>query len=182
MRIVLSSCALLAGCYGVPENLPGFEGVPIEPTGACAPTRSARVACVLDGDTFDIDRCGDDVIGERFRLLGVDAPELARDGEPADCFAAQARDALEDRLEGTDVSLMFDRECTGAFGRTLAWAFFEDEDEEEPVNASIWLVESGLARLYTEFEFDELRYATELQNAEDSARAANIGLWGACSD
>ncbi|MFK7931083.1 MAG: thermonuclease family protein [Myxococcota bacterium] len=182
MRCLWVLCASLSACYGVPEELPGFDGVPIEPSSACAPSRDSRVSCVIDGDTLDVDKCGDEVLGERFRMLGIDAPELASDGQPAECFATQARSGLDDLLTDRDVRLEFDRECTDAFGRSLAWFFFEDDDEDVPVNANVWLVESGLARVFREFEFEELRYSRELQDAEDSAKAANIGLWGACGD
>lgn len=182
MRLPALFVLLAAGCYAVPEDLPGFEGVPVEQTNSCAPSRTAPVACVIDGDTLDINRCGDDTVGERIRLLGINAPEVASDEAPAECFGPQAEDALDDLLTGRDVRLEFDLECEDAFGRTLAWVFVEDEDEDEPINASLWLVENGLARIFDEFEFDDIRYASLLRNAEESARASDAGLWGACEE
>ncbi len=173
---------VLAACYRVPVDLPPYDGVPITESNTCAPSRVETVDCVLDGDTFDITRCGDDVLGERFRMLGIDAPEVAHEGNPAECFAQEATDALEDRILGKDVLLEFDITCEGAFGRTLAWVFLVDPESEEEENLNVWMVESGLVRLYEEFDFDKLRYVNELQAAADAASAGNVGLWGACSD
>jgi len=173
---------LLTACYQVPVDLPPYQGVPVEATDACAPARNETVACVIDGDTFDISRCGDEELGERFRLLGIDAPETAKEDAPAECYANEARDRLRNLIEGQEVLLEFDRECEGTFGRTLAWVFLEEEDDDESLNVNVFLAESGLVRLYEEFEFEDLRYANELQAAEDSARAGNVGLWGACSE
>ena len=183
MRLLLPVLCL-AACYRVPEDLPPFDGVPRQGTLACAPTRVEQVNCVVDGDTFDIGRCGDPELGERFRILGIDAPEVAGDQGPADCFGNEASQALGALIENVDVTLEFDRNCTGEFGRTLAWVFLADEadTDNEPINVSVWMAERGFARLYTEFEFDELRYATQLRAAEQSAQAARAGLWDACVD
>jgi endonuclease YncB( thermonuclease family) len=65
---------LLAACYD-PPDLPPFEGVPIvaAPPEGCRPDQDEEILCTVDGDTFDIGNCGEG--GERFRMLGVDAPE-----------------------------------------------------------------------------------------------------------
>lgn len=181
---VCAPLLLLVACYSVPEDLPTFDGVPLQGTESCAPTRTERVDCVLDGDTFDIRRCGDDEIGERIRVLGIDSPELAGDGGPAECYAEEARQALDALIDDTTVTLEFDRDCTGEFGRTLAWVFVSDVDEPDDaaINVSLWMAREGYARLYTEFEFDTLRYAQQLRVAERSAQSARVGLWGACID
>ena len=170
----------VVGCYD-PPDLPPFEGVPRQSFDSCAPTRTELVDCVIDGDTFDIGRCGVEGGSERFRLLGIDAPETEKSDAPAECYANRARDELERLIETQSVVLEFDKECEGAFGRTLAWVFLEDEDDPQSrLNVNVWMAQRGLARLYTEFESDELRYASELQAAETAARADGIGLWGAC--
>lgn len=187
-------CLLLIGCYAVPDPpLPPYEGVPIESTDfACAPARTELVACTIDGDTFDVGQCGNDA--ERVRLLGIDAPETAKEDSPADCYGPEAEDALRDVLEGKEVFLEFDDTCEGAFGRTLAWVFllpteenvedepvlFPDEDASDPVNLSVWMAEQGYARLFEEFEFESLRYADDLEEAAGYAEQRGFGLWGAC--
>lgn len=40
---------------------------------------AVEVVHVIDGDTIIVDRGGQE---ERVRILGIDAPEVARDGEP----------------------------------------------------------------------------------------------------
>jgi endonuclease YncB( thermonuclease family) len=172
---------LSPGCYQVPEDLPDFVEVPEVAGRACAPSRTAQVACVLDGDTFDLFQCGDNGLGERVRLLGVNAPEIAHDGTPAECFGDQAGVELRNLIEGRTLSLEFDVSCTDVFGRTLAWAFVEEEGVE-PLLVNTWLVERGFARLYEEFEFDELRYVGLLRAADASAQATRSGLWGQCQE
>lgn len=183
MRNVFPLLLLLSGCYAVPESLPRFPGVPIEAGSSCAPSRVEPVACVLDGDTFDVGACGDD--GERIRMLGVDAPEIAHDPDPADCYGDRAAQVLDLELDGQEVLLTFDEVCEGEFGRTLAWVFLgvdEDDEDAVPVNLNLWLVENGLARVYREFESEDSRYFADLEAAERSAQDREIGLWGACTE
>ena len=52
-----------------------------------APTGTARVERVIDGDTIVV-RIGRGT--ERVRLIGIDAPEVAKRGEPGECFGDEA--------------------------------------------------------------------------------------------
>lgn len=154
----------------------------IEAYRGCADSRVARVACVVDGDTLDLGGCGS-FSQERVRLLGIDAPELGRDGSPTECYGDEATAALRSLVDRRDVVLEFDRGCDDPFGRTLAWVLLPGESDagEPPLNVSLFMVERGFAPLYLERDdFDELRYAPELRAAESSARASGAGLWGSC--
>lgn len=173
----------LAGC-GVPDTLPDWEdSVPIEgDIPSCAPPRDVRVACVVDGDTLDVGQCGEDD-GERIRLLGVNAPELAHDDAPAECWADLATAQLERLVLGIDITLTFDAECEDIYGRTLAYLWIpapEDEEEDLLVNEELLL--EGHVRLYDEEWVDDLRHQTRLEDAEAEARAKGLGLWAACDD
>jgi endonuclease YncB( thermonuclease family) len=166
----------------------------------CADPRIETQSCVLDGDTFDLAACGATVDGdspERIRLLGVDAPEVAHEEEPADCFGAEATDYLTDLLRGRTLHLEFDEECEGKFGRTLAWVFIQG-DADDPLREELdifgalgvtddgsfevlvneLVVRAGYAKLYE--DLDEGRYNGRLYEAAQQAASGEEGLWGVC--
>jgi micrococcal nuclease len=182
-----TSGLLAAGCIRYPAEIPPFpDEFPIETTeNVCAPAREDLVTCVIDGDTFDLSGCGGDA--ERVRMLGIQAPELARDGEPAECHGERARDVLRRELEGRRVLLEFDVRCEDDFGRTLAWVFTSDTEAfDDPdarlTNMNVWMIQNGHARVFREFEDDQVRFADQLERAEESARDSGLGLWDACGD
>ena len=126
---------------------------------------TARVASVHDGDTL---RLSD---GRRLRLIGLDTPELARDGRPAQPLAIAARDALRRRLPaGAALSLRYDSERADAHGRRLAHGFFADG-----ASISAWLLEQGLATLLV--IPPDRAYAECYAAAERRARRQRRGLW-----
>lgn len=173
---------LLPGCYQRPDVLPDVpDRIPFVETG-CAPSREAMVACTLDGDTFDVGRCGQDQ-GERIRMLGIDAPEIAHE-EPAQCWGNFAADQLRAELSGQRVTLSFDVECLDPFGRTLAYVWLDDPSDtaEEPVLVNEWMLSHGYARLFDEDWVAPLRIQALLDDAERDARARGLGLWGVCDD
>lgn len=134
----------------------------------CAPDHvdiTTHVADVYDGDTVHLDG------GARLRLIGLDTPELGRDGASDQPFAAAARDALRRRLAGdATLQLRYDTEREDVYGRTLAHAFFADGD-----SVAAWLLEQGLATLLVipPDTWNVDCYAS----AEHRARAAKRGLW-----
>lgn len=159
----------------VPSHIPGrVDDVPVVPEGACAAARDVSVACVIDGDTFDVDECG----AERVRLLGIDAPELAHD-EPAECWADNARSELHQLISGRDVVLTFDVECRDVYGRILAYAWLLGDADDVLINE--WLLAEGHARLFDEDWVDPLRLQQRLVDAEAEARTLGVGLWSACA-
>lgn len=185
-------CALSsAACYRPPDVPPFDEAVGAAP---CAPPRRARVACVLDGDTLDLEACGPG--GERVRLLGVSAPELGGGGGPPECWAEQATAALERAVHGRTVLLTSDVDCEDAWGRTLAYVWLDDDlgglagDELAAELASSgpggrllvdeWLAAAGHARVFGPERFGELIWQSRLEAAEARAEAGREGLWGAC--
>ena len=194
----------LVGCLQPPE-FPLLDEIPIVPyVDTCSPPREEAVICTIDGDTFDIGLCGSETAGERFRMLGIDAPETAKGDTPADCFADEAAAELRDLLEGQRVLLTFDEECTGAFDRTLAYVWLQDdalvdawrsrdlspvadrleaEDEEDSiVMVNEWMLYAGFARLYPEEIAGTLIYQSRLDAAEGSARSRSVGLWSQCDE
>jgi len=181
-------------------NLPYIDEVPIEGPDfvPCADDlEDQRIACIIDGDTFDILSCrsGDE---NRIRLLGVQAPEISTD--PPECFGPEATGWMEANLGQEEVTLTFDADCAGVFDRTLAyvWArgdLYEDlvrdrrvEDltdlrfgEDDPaVMVNEVLLRLGWARQYPEEIVGALYYQGRLDAAAAAAEADRIGLYAAC--
>src|SRR5258708_811659 len=69
-----------------PDNLP--EGV-----------ESVRVVNVVDGDTVIVQRAAQTQILD---LIGVDAPEVAASGAPAECYAYQATQFLKEQVSSAE--------------------------------------------------------------------------------
>lgn len=191
LSVTAIALAALTAC-GYPDTLPDWvDEVPVEGELApCANARDETVSCVIDGDTFDVGGCGED-IGERFRMLGIDAPEVAHDGEEAQCYAELAAAELARRIDNRVVTLSFDVECTDIYERTLAYVWLdageiEDEDgnviadEGELLNETLLL--EGWVRLYDEDWVDDLRLQARLEAAQAEAQAKGLGLWAACEE
>ncbi|WP_044870825.1 thermonuclease family protein [Pseudomonas sp. LFM046] len=77
---------------------------------------SYKVLKVVDGDTL---RLSD---GRNVRLIGLNAPELARKGRPAEPYAEAARRRLAELVKSSDgrVGLRLGSEPRDRYGRTLA--------------------------------------------------------------
>ena len=174
----------LTACLDIPPDLELIDEVPIVASDRCSAAREAFVACVIDGDTFDVGQCGDG--GERIRMLGIDAPETAKPDAPAECWADQATEELRRRIEGRTVFLTFDSTCTGVFGRTLAYTWLgTNSEEEEFVDLTFYrfinqeMIAEGHVQIFDE-EFGDLIYRDDFQQSRDLAQALGLGLWGVC--
>jgi endonuclease YncB( thermonuclease family) len=125
-----------------------------------------RVQRVVDGDTLLLDNRA------YVRLVGVDAPEMARSGQHPEPFAPEASEFARRFVEQQDriVRLRFDRERVDKYGRFLAYVSVGDRMLNEE------LVRAGLATAETGY-----RYAPAMKNrfqrAEEEAKAAGRGIW-----
>ena len=180
--------ATLGGCLYDPPDLPGHSEIPIEAPAAdydtCARERDARVGCVLDGDTVILGNCDDDS-AERVRLLGIDAPEIAHEENPAECFGAEATSALADLVLNEEVFLTFDLSCEDVYGRTLAWLRLlseetDTDEQDDAIFVNEWLLREGYVKRYAADTSDTLIYYARMEAAENAARAEGAGLWTAC--
>jgi micrococcal nuclease len=134
-----------------------------------AAMREVYVLQVLDGDTIVV---ADSDRRETIRLLGVDTPETHHPTKPVQCYGPEAAAYTRSRLEGKWVRLEDDVERHDLYGRRLAYVYlhgrrFEDE-----------LLAKGYARLLV-IEPNHAHARTMLDEELD-ARAARVGLWGAC--
>jgi len=123
---------------------------------------------VVDGDTF----YGKDLDGDehKFRLIGVDCPESRHPRKPKQPFSKEATAFAKAKLEGATVSLEFDIEKYGPYGRELVYVFLEDGSH---LNAD--LVEKGLARVVT--YPPNVKYADHFHDLQITARKASLGMW-----
>jgi micrococcal nuclease len=137
--------------------------------GACGESpppapQAALVVQVVDGDTVVL------AGGAKVRVLGIDAPEMERDGRPADFLAHQAKATLAELTLNRTVGLEYDRLRYDNYGRLLAYLFLPDRTL---VNAE--LVRRGLARAY--FISPNLRYHKDLLVAQQEAIQVQRGVW-----
>ncbi len=132
---------------------------------ATDPGDDAMVARVIDGDTIELEG------GERVRYLMVDTPESTTELE---CYGANAKQFNTDRVAGQLVRLRYDVEREDRFGRTLAYVSVAGEE------INTLLVERGFGCVLHIPPNGETRL-DEFEALEAAARAANRGLWGACT-
>ncbi|MEC7946073.1 MAG: thermonuclease family protein [Myxococcota bacterium] len=194
-RWLLLTAALL-GSTGCRDPL---DEVPILGPSYCAPDRTAQVACVLDGDTVDLDGCGDEA-SERVRFLGTAAPEIANGATAAECYGEEARAFLSQVALGREVSVLYDNECTDIYDRSLAWLFIDvdlddeivpiledlddfglnDEEDGYRVLLNTLMIRAGYAEEYSGVgSGDAERFSGEAARAEEAAQSEGRGLYAA---
>jgi micrococcal nuclease len=122
------------------------------------------VAHVVDGDTVVLAN------GQKVRLLGIDAPEMEREGQPADFMAHKSKKFLAELVQGKRVRLEYDRLRYDRYGRTLAYLILPDG-----TNVSREMVLQGLAHVYT--VPPNMRFREELLAAQREAISAPRGIW-----
>ena len=140
---------------------------------------TSAVIEIIDGDTFDVARPGEQP--ERIRLLGIDTPETFSANEPneygditdtvcLDRWGKVATQAAIDALKGKQVFIEPDPRAPerDTFGRILAYVYVEDSDFSEA------LLEAGLARVYTEGDSSRINKYLQVQA---QAQAQGVGLW-----
>ena len=151
-RALALGILLLAGCAAEDALVvPGSE--------------AGRVASIADGDTLRL------TDGRRIRLVQIDAPEPG-----SECFGNDAEQELAGLAPpGSDVELERDPALDDhdRFGRLLRYVNAGGD------NVNLALVERGAAAPYF-FRGERGRYADDLLDAAETARAGGEGLWGAC--
>ena len=105
------------------------------------------------------------------RLIGVNSPELGKDGTPAEPLAWAARQYMNNLVAGKMVSLMLEPEQHDRYGRLLAHVLLPDGR-----NAQALLLEQGLASIVA--LPPNVGWLSRYQAAERIARANKRGIWG----
>jgi len=147
--------------------------------GSVAAQARVQVRQVIDGDTIILTATSDakspdgrNLSGETVRLLGVDAPEVARPPQTptSDCYGDQARNDAKELMQGRTVTLAYGtNNYRDSYGRLLAYVVFSDGEI-----ANETLIENGSARSYDRFSH---RYRSRFEAAEKRARDKNLGVW-----
>ena len=128
---------------------------------------------IVDGDTIHVDIGGTEY---RVRYIGMDAPEIAHDGNPAERLGPEATQANAHLVANQQVILETDTSDTDQFGRLLRYVWLPPTT----TNGTWLMVDEELA---AEGMADVKRYPPDtywqsvLQQAEDNAREAGLGIW-----
>lgn len=110
------------------------------------------------------------------RLIGVDTPETVKPNAPVDCYGPEASALTHGLLRpGAIVTLRRDREPRDDYGRLLAYVYRAADD----LFVNLELAEQGAARPLS--ISPNTAAADLIADAARRARAADLGLWGACS-
>ena len=154
--VLLCAAALLSGCSPAGQGdtgCGGAEGLP-----------RFQVDRVVDGDTVNLRG------GERVRLIGINTPELGRDGRPPEPLAEDATEALRQMIGSAGVYLQEGLDARDRHGRRLAHLFSSGGD-----NLQAGLLRRGLA--YHVAVAPNFAHVECLAAAERQARKAGLGLW-----
>lgn len=123
----------------------------------------AEVVHVYDGDTLQLKQ------GQRVRLIGIDTPEIGRDGNPDQPGAREAARWLEQRVKGQKVYLLPGAERKDRYGRLLAHLYWQGELISEQ------MVRQGLG--FALAVGANTRLEACLFRAEAASRATGMGVW-----
>lgn len=143
--------------------------LPLQAAADCrapAALREAQVAAVVDGDTLRL------TDGRSVRLIGLNAPEKARDERPAEPLAEAATRHLQQLVDasGGRVGLLAGTQARDRYGRSLAHAFGRDGRNWE---AQLLAAGLGFAvAMAPNTALVDCQFA-----AEGAARAAGRGVW-----
>ncbi|WP_449438043.1 thermonuclease family protein [Pseudomonas migulae] len=127
---------------------------------------SVAVQRVVDGDTV---RLSD---GRSVRMIGLNTPELGKQGRSDEPFAVAARKRLEALVAASDgrVGVLPGKESKDHYGRTLAHLYGADG-----VNLEAQMLADGLG--FQVAVAPNVDLVTCQQAAEHSARQAGLGVW-----
>lgn len=123
-----------------------------------------RVRWVADGDTIVL------TDGERVRYAGINAPEVAHDGEPGEPLGDEARAFNQKLVLDRWLNLELAENSRDHYGRLLAYVFLEDGTF---VNGE--LVQQGYAHLIR--RQTRVHYWERLLNLQRQALKEKKGIW-----
>lgn len=171
---------VLAGLVAAACETPAGPALASPAAGSMAGTPLAMpgvVTYVADGDTLTIRRSDDTTT--RIRLLGIDAPEIAHDGRPADCGGDEAAASLKTLLPpGIFVQAVTDpvSDTWDVYGRLLAYV-------SAPGIPDVGLaqIQGGYAEAWIPAgQTPPARYIS-YQQTETTAQQQSAGAWASCA-
>jgi micrococcal nuclease len=137
-------------------------------------------SCGLDGDTIRVNVLGKEA---KVRVIGVNTPEIAHNGNPAQCYGNEARDFTDSHLNGRWIYLQFDNEIYDKYHRYLAYVWLTYPELYAPDSGYMWnavLARDGYAKVLS--LMPNVQYAWLFSRLQYEAMKAHRGLWGACEN
>ena len=139
---------------------------------------NAKVLYAHDGDTIWVKIDGKK---EKVRFVGVNTPEVAKDGNPAEFMAEEAKDFTEEILKDKEIYLERDISDRDKYDRLLRYIWLEkplsnpelSDIENKTLNGI--LVKEGYA--YANYYKPDIKYHNFLKDLEKSAQDKNLGIW-----
>lgn len=151
---------------------------PIAELEPAAKAEAHTVAYVIDGDTIEVTTPEGEA--ERVRLLGINTPEIGRDGEAGQCGGEAATEQLEELLpEGTAVQLVSDRRADNEdrYGRLLRYV-----ETKDGTDAGATLIAEGYAYAWEPTSEPSPERMGDYETATAAARDASAGAWADCPE
>lgn len=138
----------------------------------------AKVLYAHDGDTIWVKINGNK---EKVRFVGVNTPEVAKDGNPAEFMAEEAKDFTEEILKDKEIYLERDISDRDKYDRLLRYIWLEkplsnpelSDIENKTLNGI--LVKEGYA--YANYYKPDIKYHDYLKDLEKSAKNNKNGIW-----
>ena len=131
---------------------------------ASAAEAGYQIKWVVDGDTVILND------GQKIRYIGINAPELAHDGQKAEPYGEESKRFNVMLVDRKKVRLEFDKERFDQYKRRLAYAFLKSGTF---VNAEI--LSNGYAFFLS--SPPNLKYDSVLLQAQRAAMLAKKGIW-----
>lgn len=122
-----------------------------------ASTITGKVVSVADGDTITV--LDDTKTQHKIRLWGIDAPESRQD------YGQRAKQAMSDMVYNKSVTV--DVQDVDRYKREVGKVY------QDGKYVNLEMIKLGLAWWYQQYA----RNATDLRDAEATARAGKVGLW-----
>lgn len=173
-KAVVAACAIASilsfGAVGATAPAPG-SAEPSVPAAVSEPTvapETGTVTRIVDGDTVEVSTASVGLL--TVRVLGIDSPEV---GAAVQCGGPDAREFAARALLRRSVDLTTDptQDRADRYGRALRYVSVAGSDY------SVLATEAGFARAYV--ASTPVQAHQRILAAEERARAARLGIWGA---
>jgi micrococcal nuclease len=129
----------------------------------CADTWQ-RVKWVIDGDTVVL------ADGQKVRYIGINAPELAHDGQKAEPYGNAAKLFNASLVDRKKIRLGFDKERNDQYERLLAYIFLKDG-----TFVNVEILSNGYA--YLLYHRPNIKHNAVMLQSQRAAMSAKKGIW-----
>ncbi len=159
---------------GVSSSLPTSKSPATSSAALGIEGEQAYVDRVIDGDTIEVEMNG---AKKPVRLIGMNTPETVDPKKPVECYGKEASNETKSLLTGKTVILQKDATDTDKYKRLLRFVFLPLENGDY-LFVDDFLVREGYAKIL--IIPPNVKYSEQLLQAQNEARQARKGLWGAC--